>query len=47
MVGLPSINGLPQPVPLTRVRVAVVPLTKIQATDGHAKRVIERMTVPH
>jgi len=25
----------------------VVPLTEIQATDGHAKRVIERMTVPH
>lgn len=47
MVGLPSINGLPQPVPLTRVRVAVVPLTEIQANGGHAKRVIERMTVPH
>jgi len=25
----------------------VVPLTEIQATDGLAKRVIERMTVPH
>jgi len=25
----------------------VVPLTEIQAINGHAKRVIERMTVPH
>ena len=47
MIGLPSINGLPQPDPLTRVRVAVVPLTEIQASGGYAKRVIERMTVPH
>jgi transcriptional regulator with XRE-family HTH domain len=47
LVGLPSINGLPPSVPLTRVRVAVVPLTEIQANGGHAKRVIERMTVPH
>ena len=30
-----------------KLPVAVVPLTEIQATDGHAKRVIERMTVPH
>jgi transcriptional regulator with XRE-family HTH domain len=44
---LPSINGLPRPAPLRRARVAVVPLIEIQATDGHAKRVIERMTVPH
>jgi transcriptional regulator with XRE-family HTH domain len=40
---LPSINGLPLLPPLTKVRLAVVPLTEIQATDGHAKRVIERM----
>lgn len=46
MTRLPSINGLPLPGPLTRARVAVVPLTEIQASDGHAKRVIERMTVP-
>ncbi len=47
MINLPSINGVPRPAPLARARVAVVPLTEIQATDGHAKRVIERMTVPH
>ena len=47
MIRLPSINGLPRPDPLTRARIAVVPLTEIQATDGYAKRVIERMTVPH
>ncbi len=41
---LPSINGLPLPDPLTRARVAVVPLTEIQARDGYARRVIERMT---
>lgn len=44
LMRLPSISGLPLPDPLTRARVAVVPLTEIQATDGHAKRVIERMT---
>jgi transcriptional regulator with XRE-family HTH domain len=43
---LPSINGLPLPGPLGRARVAVVPLTEIQATDGHARRIIERMTLP-
>ena len=37
---------LPLPDPLTRARVAVVPLTEIQAADGHAKRVIGRMTMP-
>jgi transcriptional regulator with XRE-family HTH domain len=42
---LPSINRLPLPAPLTKVRVALVPLTEIQATDGYARRVIERMTV--
>ena len=42
---LPSIAGLELPDPLTRVRVALTPLTEIQATDGHARRVIERMTV--
>ncbi len=41
---LPSINGPPLPAPLTKVRVAVVPLTEIQATDGYARRVSERMT---
>ncbi len=40
---LPSINGLPLPTPLTKVRVALVPRTEIQATDGYARRVIERM----
>ncbi len=47
IMNLPSVNGHPRPAPLTRARVAVVPLTEIQATDGHAKRVIERMTRPH
>jgi transcriptional regulator with XRE-family HTH domain len=42
---LPSIRGLELPDPLTRVRVALTPLTEIQAADGHARRVIERMTV--
>jgi hypothetical protein len=41
------LEAFPKPEPLTRARVAVVPLTEIQATDGYAKRVIERMTVPH
>jgi transcriptional regulator with XRE-family HTH domain len=42
---LPSIEGLTLPPPLTRVRVAVIPLTEIQINDGYAKRIIERMTV--
>jgi transcriptional regulator with XRE-family HTH domain len=42
---LPSINGLPLPPPLTRVRVAVVPLAEIQTVDGYPKRIIERMAV--
>jgi transcriptional regulator with XRE-family HTH domain len=42
---LPSLFGLPRPPILTRARLAVVPLTEIQATDGQARRVLERIMV--
>jgi transcriptional regulator with XRE-family HTH domain len=40
---LPSLFGLPTPPILTRARLAVVPLTEIQATDSQARRVLERI----
>ncbi|MBV9447392.1 MAG: helix-turn-helix transcriptional regulator [Streptosporangiaceae bacterium] len=40
---LPSVRDLPVPPPLTKARLAVVPLAEIQASDSHARRVIERV----
>lgn len=40
---LPSLYGLTVPPPLTRAHLAVVPLTEIQASDSHARRVITRI----
>jgi transcriptional regulator with XRE-family HTH domain len=40
---LPSIYNRPKPPPLTKVRLPVVPLTEIQVSDSHARRVIERI----
>jgi len=40
---LPSLFGLPKPPILSRARLAVVPLTEIQATDSQARRVLERI----
>ncbi len=45
IVMLPSLSGRSRARPLAKVRVALVPLTEIRATDAQAKRVIERMTM--
>jgi transcriptional regulator with XRE-family HTH domain len=41
---LASIAGPPLPAPLSSARLAVIPLTELQATDNHARRVITRIT---